>query len=331
MINAIIVGLGSRGRYMMRDRVIDAPSYKLLAGVDPCPTAQKRMKEIAPDLQLKDDYDAALKELDCQAVFVLTPSMLHYEQVTAALEAGKHVYVEKPFTQSHRQAVELCQLARKRGVKLMVGQNMRYVPVIRRLQEEYASGRLGQIGYLSLSSNRLIPDQGRLPKHEHIWLFDNAIHDWDQILAITGKRPVEIFTREFDTPWSAIKQGAAHSVIKFEGGLEVVTQGSFIGKSTEFRLRMETEKGTVIADSYNHYRLIDGEHETEQDVPLTADRLHGATETVRLFADYIAGGAEPACSGQNNLRTIQMVCAAIQSSRKGLPVAIPESPDEPVD
>ena len=96
-------------------------------------------------------------------------------------------------------------------------------------------------------------------------------------------------------------------------------------------LRMETEKGTVVADSYNHYRLIDTENDIEQDVPLPPDKLHGATETVRIFAEYIAGAPEPPCSGRNNLRTMQMVCAAIKSSQQGLPVRIPESADEPVD
>ena len=331
MINAIMVGLGTRGRYMMRDRIVGEPRYNMLAGVDPAPTALTRMKEIAPDLKLLTDYEESLRKEDCDAVFILTPSAGHYEQAKAALEAGKHVYVEKPFTQSHRQAIELCRLADDRGVKLMVGQNMRFVPVIRQLQEENAQGNFGKIAYLSLASNRNVPNQDKLPRHDHVWLLDNAVHDWDQILAITGRRPVKIYTREFDTPWSRIKHGAAHSVIEFEDGLEVLTQGAFIAKSTEFRLRMETEKGTVIADSYRSYTLIDAESKKTDRVELPEDRLSGACETVKAFADYIESGIEPACSGRNNLRTIQLVCAGIRSSQQGKPVVIPQSTDTPVD
>ena len=331
MLKAIIVGLGSRGRLFMRNRIVAAPRFQLLAGIDPDSTAQKRMREIAPDLKLLSSYERALAECDCDVVFVLTPSSIHDDQVKAALEAGKHVYVEKPFTRHHRQAIELTHLAEQRGLKLMVGQNMRYVPVIRALREKVQQGAFGQVGYLHLTSNRKLPNPEKLAGHPHVWLYDNAVHDWDQILAITGKRPTRIFSVEFDTPWSQLSGGAAHSVIEFANGLHAVTEGSFIARSTEFRLRMETEKTTVLADSYHSYMMVDTEPEHCRKEELPADTVYGAHQVVDAFADYVEKNIEPECSARNNLRTMQMICAAIRSSEERQPVDIPESDEVPID
>lgn len=316
---------------MIRDGGMDFSRFEIVAGVDPAELPVGRMREIKPDLKIMSDFEQTLKEVPSDVVFILTPSVIHYEQTKAALLAGRHVYCEKPFTQNHRHAIELAELAEKLGLKLMVGQNMRYVPLIRRLRQEVQSGALGKVAYINLSSNRIVPAQSKLPQHPHVWLFDNAVHDWDQILAITQKRPTRIYSREFDTPWSELQQGAAHSVIEFEDGLHAVTQGSFIAKDTRFQLRMDTEKGTILANSYDDYEFISPEHQFVQKVTMEPLAVCAATHTTGLFADYVEKDIEPECTARKNLRTMQMICAAIKSSLTCQPVDIPEAADEPID
>ncbi len=127
-------------------------------------------RQIRPQLSIFGDYDRALEECDCDAVVLLTPAHLHHEHVRLALQAGRHVLVEKPFTHSHREAVALVQLAKQKRLKLAVDQNLRYLPLIRTLRTAIASRELGAVGYVSLINNRYRPDPRNLEGLAHAWL-----------------------------------------------------------------------------------------------------------------------------------------------------------------
>ena len=332
MIDVILVGLGARGRFMLEFDIFNAPRFRLVAGVDPSEDAREQTKLMAPELPIMDDYERALGEVKADAVYVLSPAPLHYEHVKAAIEAGKHVLVEKPFADSHSRAVELTRLAKQRGVKLMVGQNFRYVPLVVALCQELKDGTLGELGYFSLTHNRYRPVARNLAGVPHAWLAENAIHDWDQLLAIVQRRPIRVYAKSFDTSWSDYKQGAAHALIEFEGGFQALLEGSFIALATDYRLHLETERGMVIAESLNAYRVVSPEGTRTIEMPEDPDAQTLSTGRVaQAFADYIDNDIEPSCSGQNNLRTMQLVWAAIRSAETGQPVDIPESPEEPID
>ena len=329
MIDAMLVGLGARGRYFVQGGAFGSPRYRLVLGVDTSEDSRRQTSELAPQLSLADDYQRALREIDCAAVILATPACLHHEQVAAALTAGKHVYVEKPFTYSHRQAIELTRLAQQQNRKLMVGQNLRYVPLVRWLRREVKTGDLGNIGYLSLTHNRHRPVARNLANIPHVWLRENAVHDWDQLLAVVQRRPIRVSACDFDTGWSDYRQGAAHSLVEFEGDLHVIVEGSFIGQSNDFRLRMECERGTVIADSYNTFNICQGQDIRR--IEMDEDPSVGLGFVTEAFADYIEKDIEPECSAGNNLRTMQLICAAVKSAEQGRPIDIPEAADEAID
>lgn len=90
-------------------------------------------------------YEELLADPDTEAVYIATPNSLHYENTRAALEAGKHVLCEKPFTLTAAQAEELYALAQSKGLFLMEALWIRFLPLYEKLQKLLADGILGEI------------------------------------------------------------------------------------------------------------------------------------------------------------------------------------------
>ena len=91
------------------------------------------------------DYKELLEDASVDAVHVLTPNVLHYAICRAALEAGKHVLCEKPFTVSLEQARELVELAAKTGLANCIQHNLRYYPLVQQIRRMIEAGDLGEI------------------------------------------------------------------------------------------------------------------------------------------------------------------------------------------
>ena len=148
MVNAAIVGLGRWGQ-----RLVDSAAAPR-SGAIRFTHAVARTPDNARafcakhDLRLSTDLAAVLAEPSIRAVVFATPHSQHADQVARAAAAGKHVFVEKPFTldlASARQAAAACQRA---GVVLALGHNRRFLPAMAELKRLAASGALGEILHL---------------------------------------------------------------------------------------------------------------------------------------------------------------------------------------
>ncbi|HYL75335.1 MAG TPA: Gfo/Idh/MocA family oxidoreductase [Bryobacteraceae bacterium] len=95
--------------------------------------------------QTTGDYRTLLKDAAIQAVHILTPNALHYPMCKAALDAGKHVLCEKPFTMTAAEARELVDLAKKTGLANCLQHNLRYYPVVQQIRRMIEAGDLGEI------------------------------------------------------------------------------------------------------------------------------------------------------------------------------------------
>src|SRR5262249_55823764 len=124
---------------------------------------------------------------DIAAVALATPAVLHSQHVSAALTAGKHVFVEKPLALSVADGQGLARLAATAKRTLMVGHLLHYHPVFLALLRLSREGRLGRIHHVF--SNRL--NFGKLRTEEDvIWSF--APHDISMILALLGEEPDDV-------------------------------------------------------------------------------------------------------------------------------------------
>ncbi|HZG54523.1 MAG TPA: Gfo/Idh/MocA family oxidoreductase [Pyrinomonadaceae bacterium] len=115
-----------------------------------CDTDEKRLGAIGrryPAARTAADHAQLLADPELDAVVIATPVATHYAFARTALEAGKHVLIEKPFTTNSREARELVALAERRGLTLMVDHTFVYTGAVRRIKEIVASGELGELLY----------------------------------------------------------------------------------------------------------------------------------------------------------------------------------------
>lgn len=94
------------------------------------------------------DYREMLEKCGCDAVMIATPTKFHHEMALASIDAGKHLFIEKPIARTLEEAKEIAKAAEKKGVKVMVGMNMRYRPDIMLLKSIINSGDLGSPFYV---------------------------------------------------------------------------------------------------------------------------------------------------------------------------------------
>jgi predicted dehydrogenase len=140
-----------------------------------------------PRARVTADYGEMLADPKLEAVVIATPVPTHYELAKLALEAGKHVLVEKPPAMKGAEMDELVALARERDLVLMPGHLLLYHPGVRKLKELVDSGELGDV--LCVYTNR--QNLGIVRANENA-LWSLGVHDLSVILWLIGEDPVEV-------------------------------------------------------------------------------------------------------------------------------------------
>jgi len=150
----------------------------------------KHLKTLYPDVKGETDFSHMLNGAGLDAVVVATAVRLHFSMAKASLLAGKHTMIEKPMAMSSAECEELVDIARKKGLVLMVGHTFLYSPAVRRIKEIVDSGDLGDIRYISARRLNL----GLFQKDINV-AWDLAPHDISIILHIMGEQPVSVNCR----------------------------------------------------------------------------------------------------------------------------------------
>ncbi|MGQ0505144.1 MAG: Gfo/Idh/MocA family protein, partial [Myxococcaceae bacterium] len=117
----------------------------------------EQVKSRFPEVQLSQDAADVFRDASVDAVVIATPTVTHYALVKAALEAKKHVLVEKPITANTAEGVELTALAEKVGRVLMVGHVFVYNSAVRKVKQYLDEGRVGRVYYVSMVRTNLGP------------------------------------------------------------------------------------------------------------------------------------------------------------------------------
>ncbi len=188
-VQIAVAGVGGWGKNLARNfhQLADA-RLKYVCDLD-----QKKLDQVArqlPGSTLTRDFDVVLRDPDVQAVVIATPAPRHFPLAKMALEAGKDVYVEKPFTLEIGHAEELIALAAANKRVLMVGHLLEYHPVVTRLKEMISREELGQLYYIYSQRVNL----GTIRADENaLWNF--APHDISVIMFLLGAAPTDVAAR----------------------------------------------------------------------------------------------------------------------------------------
>ena len=142
-----MIGYGYWGPNLVRNFAA-GPRTKVVAIAEPSPARQKAAASAVPHIPVVTDAQRLIDDPEVDAVAIATPIFTHYPLAKAALEAGKHVLVEKPLTPSVAEAEELAALATSQGRVLMVDHTFVYTAAVRKIRDLIASGDLGRVLYL---------------------------------------------------------------------------------------------------------------------------------------------------------------------------------------
>jgi len=176
-------GLGEWGKNLARN-FADLADLVWLA--DPADGKAEEFRSRYPQARWAESFEELLEDATLDAVVVATPVPTHYELAKLALEAGKHVFVEKPPAMKSAEIDELVSIAEERDLVLMPGHLLLYHPGILKLKELVDSGELGEV--LMVYGNR--QNLGVIRKHENA-LWSLGVHDLSVILYLLDEDPVE--------------------------------------------------------------------------------------------------------------------------------------------
>jgi predicted dehydrogenase len=154
MIKVAVIGCGYWGPNLIRN-FIQIPESKVKYCCDLNEEKLKHIKSLYPEPKVTKNYQEILNDAKVEAVAIATPVYTHFELAKQMLEAGKHVFVEKPLTHTSREARELIKLAKKKGKVLMVGHTFLYTAAVNKLKELIDSGELGDVLYISSQRRNL--------------------------------------------------------------------------------------------------------------------------------------------------------------------------------
>jgi predicted dehydrogenase len=280
-----------------------------------------------PNARTTSRFDDLLEDGSLQAVIVATPVATHYELARRALEAGKHVFVEKPPALSGTEADELAALAEERGLVLLPGHLLLYHPAVAKMKDLVEAGELGDIRYLYGNRQNL----GQIRKDENA-LWSLGVHDLSVILHLIGEEPSEVLARGE----SFIREGVEDVVfcyLRFPSGVVAHMHLSWLDPHKMRKITvvgrnkmavfddMELERKVTVYDkgteqpseSYGEWRTRTGDiyiPKIPNDEPLRLECRH--------FLSLVAGDGDPHAAAREGA-TVVRVLEQLQHSLERTP------------
>lgn len=190
------------------------------------------------------DYEEVICDSEIEAVALAVETSAHYDLAKRALNAGKHLYVEKPFTDNVEQAIELKRLAEEKGLKIHVDHIMVYHPGIKIIKKIVESGELGDIIYFDCSRLNL----GNI-KNDVSSMWDLSVHDLSIIDYITEGVPVD-YVRAIGNSIYSKKESLTFLLIKYKNFIASL-RANWISPIKERKLILAGTKKMIVFDDVN--------------------------------------------------------------------------------
>ncbi len=334
MVGVSLIGAGNWGRNLARNFAM-LPRAELKYICDLSPEIRKTMAGLYPQATVTDDMHEMLADADVNAVVVAVDAHLHHHVAKAALEAGKHVYVEKPLTLSHVEAQELIDLARVQNLKLMVGHLLEYHPAVDYMKVMVNQGAVGKTLYLYFQRVNL----GIVRQTENVW-WSLAPHDISVACYLFGSEPVSI-----SASGQAYLQDDIEDVVfanlKFADGRMAHIHVSWLDPHKIRKVTLVGEQKMVVFDDMEateKIRIYNKGAEVRRGVESYVEAITlrngdiliprvAPGEPLRIecqhFVDCIVNDTRPRSDGEDGLRVVRVLEAgSLSLARGGEPVAL---------
>jgi predicted dehydrogenase len=336
MIKMGVIGYGYWGPNIVRN-FMEAENAVVKSVSDLNPKRQKLVKSRYPTIQTMDEPEAMFADKEIDAVAIVTPVSTHFDLAMRALQAGKHVLLEKPLTQTVEQGERLLEEAQKRNLLVMVDHTFVYTSTVRKIKDIIDSGELGDIYYYDSVRVNL-----GLFQHDVNVIWDLAVHDLSILEYIYPGKPVAVSATGISHIDGATED-VAYLTLYYEEKMishihvnwlsPVKVRRTLIGGSQKMIVLDELEPSEKIK-IYEKGITVNREPEgIEKVYKLLIDYRSGDmlaphidnSEALRMeanhFVDCIENGRQPETSGESGLRVVRILEAASESMKQnGKPV-----------
>ncbi len=329
-IGVAVAGLGRIGRVHAEILSYRVENAKLVAVMD---IVEDLARSTAEKFKVKayTDYDKLLRDEEVDAVFATTPTYLHHDMIVKALEAGKHVFTEKPITVTVDEAVDVVRRAERAGLKLMVGYMRRFDAAYEEAKRRISSGEIGRpVAFLNIARDPSAPPGwAQDPKLSGGIFLDMLSHDFDMARFLIGSEIKRVYVSGAAVLYDEIRAKGDLDLVnvnfEFENGVSGVLHGS---RKSVFGYDLRTEvlgtEGTVYVGSHVDPNLAIGMKSgvVFRGVQWFWARLYDAyVRKDRVFIDSIFNDA-PLVSGLGELRAVEIAEAWWNSVREGIQVNV---------
>jgi UDP-N-acetylglucosamine 3-dehydrogenase len=314
-INVAVLGCGSWGRNHARV-YNDLETANLVAVVD---LDGDRAREIGKKFGVDwySDPEDVYSNPEIDAISICTPTITHAECGLRAIEAGKHVLVEKPMTNTLEEAEKLIEAAYEQGVKLTVGFIERFNPAVQKAMEFIAEDKIGDV--ILAHSKRV----SRWPKRigDVGVIKDLAIHDIDVVNVLFGNRVVSVFATAGRIQHSF--EDYANIMISYPDNKGAFVETNWLTPRKVRTLDITGTMGIIHIEYITQTIMVENEVQMYQ--PFIENEEPLKTE-LSSFVDCILEDEAPCVSGEDGLNALRICEAALLSAKHGEPYVF----DEPV-
>lgn len=320
MIRFGVIGFGYWGPNIVRNLTgLDGAS--LAAICDKSEASLQRAKRMYPNVRLTTDCADLMKSPEIDAIAVITPVWTHYELAKSALENGKHVFIEKPFTATSAQAEELIELAEKKNLTIMVDHTFLFTGAVRKIRQLIDDGTLGKIYYYDSTRVNL-----GLFQHDVDVIWDLAPHDLAIIDYVIGRKAEAVvatgqshFNNLADVAYLTIyypEQIIAHVCVNWLSPVKV--RSTLIGGEKKMLVwnDLEVDEKIKVYDRGVKIDAQEGVYEalvSYRSGDMWAPKVE-ATEALKVelgyFVECVNNGKRPFNDGVAGLRVVQMLEAS---------------------
>ncbi len=324
-LKAAVIGGGMMGRHHVR--VYSELENAALCGVADANFSAASALAGAHGARAYSDYCEMLAKEKPDLVSIAVPTSLHKKIALDCFGAGCSVLVEKPIAQSGQDAREMIAKADETGLKFMIGHIERFNPVILKLKELLEKKALGKI--FRMEADRIGPFPERV--RDVGIVVDLAVHDIDIARFVLGCEVTRVFA-ETQQKIHTQHEDLLCAVMRFENGAVCSLNVNWLTPTKIRKVFVTGEKGMLAADYitqkmtlYENAATTDAgfqsvfegtarEIEVEKKEPLRAELEH--------FAECVAKNKEPAVTGTDGLKALEIALAMLESSKKGQSVSL---------
>jgi predicted dehydrogenase len=327
MIRVGIIGYGYWGPQIARNFQA-AEDCELAAICDKNPATHARIHRAHPSVDVTCDASQIITSPDIDAIAVITPVWTHFELAKAALQNGKHVFVEKPFTATVAQAEELIELAARKNLQIMVDHTFLFTGAVKKIRELIDSNTLGKLYYYDSTRVNL-----GLFQHDVNVIWDLAPHDlsiMDHLIAakpscivatgqchLNGHQDVAYITVYFNDNMIAHFNVNWLSPVKVRTTLLGGEKKMVVWNDLEADEKIKIyDKGVEIKGGQGVYDLLVSYRSGDMWAP-RVEQAEALASEVRYFIKCVQKNEAPFNDGVSGLRVVRLLEAADRSLADG--------------